>query len=68
MNPYLNPRAPQGPSDEELNRVPPDPIITPFGGGMSNALYGYICGPPSIVDPIMRGTLYDHNRISITRR
>jgi hypothetical protein len=65
VNPNLTPGAPQGPSDEELNRVPPDPVILPFGGGMgmSNALYGYICGPPSPVNPIMRGTLYDHNRI-----
>jgi hypothetical protein len=30
---------------------------------MSNVLYGYICGPPSPVNPIMRGTLYDHNRV-----
>lgn len=26
------PRAPQGPSDAELNYVPPDPYLPPFGG------------------------------------
>lgn len=30
-----NPKAPQGPSDEELNRVPPDPYIPPYGGSQS---------------------------------
>lgn len=40
----LNPRAPQGPSDDELNRVPPDPFIPPYGG--SRSLYAdFICGP-----------------------
>jgi hypothetical protein len=30
-----NPKAPQGPSEEELNRVPPDPYLPPFGGSQS---------------------------------
>lgn len=30
-----NPSAPQGPSDEQLNRVPPDPYLPPFGGSAS---------------------------------
>jgi hypothetical protein len=30
-----NPTAPQGPSNEELNRVPPDPYLPPFGGSAS---------------------------------
>lgn len=29
------PRAPQGPSDEELNRITPDPQLPPFGGSQS---------------------------------
>lgn len=29
------PSAPRGPSDEELNRVPPDPYLPPFGGSAS---------------------------------
>lgn len=33
--PTTNPRAPQGPSDAELNRVPPDPVLPPFGGSAS---------------------------------
>lgn len=35
MKPKFNPAAPQGPSDEELNRVPPDPYLPPFGGSQS---------------------------------
>lgn len=30
-----NPAAPQGPSDEELNRITPDPFIPPYGGSAS---------------------------------
>lgn len=30
-----NPSAPQGPSDAELNRIPPDPYLPPFGGSAS---------------------------------
>jgi hypothetical protein len=32
VNPDLTPRAPQGPSDAELNAIPPDPILPRFGG------------------------------------
>jgi hypothetical protein len=32
MSPDLRPRAPQGPSDAELNAIPPDPFLPPFGG------------------------------------
>jgi hypothetical protein len=40
----LNPRAPQGPSDDELNRITPDPFLPPFGG--SGALFAdLITGP-----------------------
>lgn len=47
------PRAPQGPSDEELNRVPPDPVIPPFAG--SAALFGdMICGYGDTVYGIIR--------------
>jgi hypothetical protein len=35
MRPKLNPAAPQGPSDEELNRVPADPMLPPYGGSAS---------------------------------
>jgi hypothetical protein len=31
----LHPKAPQGPSDEELNRVPLDPHLPPFSGSAS---------------------------------
>ena len=31
----LTPRAPQGPSDAELNAIPPDPVLLPFGGSTS---------------------------------
>jgi len=30
-----NPRAPQGPSDAQLNAIPPDPYLPPFGGSAS---------------------------------
>jgi hypothetical protein len=40
----LTPRAPQGPSDEELNRIPPDPFLPPFGGSAS-LFADYVCGP-----------------------
>lgn len=30
-----NPKAPQGPSDAELNRIPPDPMLPRFGGSSS---------------------------------
>jgi hypothetical protein len=40
----LSPRAPQGPSDEELNRITPDPFIPRFGG--SGALFSdLVTGP-----------------------
>jgi hypothetical protein len=29
------PAAPQGPSDDELNRITPDPYLLPFGGSTS---------------------------------
>lgn len=39
-----NPKAPQGPSDEALNYIPPDPVIPPFGG--STSLFAdLVCGP-----------------------
>jgi hypothetical protein len=31
----LSPRAPQGPSDEQLNLITPDPYIPPYGGSGS---------------------------------
>jgi hypothetical protein len=67
MNANLTPRAPQGPSDEELKRVPPDPVLLPFGGS-SNVLFGLICGPPSPLDATMRGTRYDHRVTTIRSR
>lgn len=35
MRPASYPKAPQGPSDAELNRVPPDPMLLPFSGSAS---------------------------------
>lgn len=61
MNPNLTPRAPQGPSDEELNRVPPDPVLLPYGGS-SNILFAMIAGPPTPAPRIMLGTAFDHSR------
>ena len=45
-----NPKAPQGPSDEELNRVPPDPYLPPFGGSAS------------LVSDLVTGRLMDPGR------
>jgi hypothetical protein len=44
----LNPRAPQGPSDDELNRITPDPYIPPYGG--SGALFADLVAGP-LMDP-----------------
>ena len=41
-------KAPQGPSDEELNRVPPDPYLPPFGGSQS-LFMDLVSGP--LMDP-----------------
>lgn len=49
------PAAPGGPSDAELNYVPPDPMLVPYGGS-SNALFALISGAPSAAPAIMRGT------------
>jgi len=35
VNSKLTPKAPQGPSDEELQRTTPDPYLPPFGGSSS---------------------------------
>jgi hypothetical protein len=41
--PLPEPRTPAGPSDEEINRITLDPVLTPFGGG--NALFRQITTP-----------------------
>jgi hypothetical protein len=62
MNLDLRPRAPQGPSDAELNSVPPDPILPRFGGNTlaANIMNLGVC-------PIaMVGNLPDHSRVVVS--
>lgn len=59
-----DPRAPQGPSDAELNAIPPDPILPPFGGNTlaANIMNLGMC-------PIaMGGYTPDHSRVVISRQ
>lgn len=65
MNPNLTPRAPQGPSDAELNAIPPDPLLVPYGGS-SNTLFALIAGPPTAAPGLMRGTAFDHSRVQVS--
>jgi hypothetical protein len=44
----LTPKAPQGPSNEELNRIPSDPYLPPYGG--SGALFADLVSGP-YMDP-----------------
>jgi hypothetical protein len=58
----LEPRAPQGPSDEELNRIPPDPVLPRFGGNdlAANIMNLGMC-------PIaMGGYVPDHSRVVVS--
>jgi hypothetical protein len=45
------PTAPQGPSNEELNRLPPDPYLPPFGGSAS-LLMDLVAGTSMINDRV----------------
>jgi hypothetical protein len=49
MDRSLSPRAPQGPSDAELNAVPPDPRLPPFGGS-GPQLADLVAGPGMMSD------------------
>jgi hypothetical protein len=64
MSPDLRPRAPQGPSDAELNAIPPDPILPRFGG---NTLAANIInlGMGQIA---MVGNLPDRSRVVLASR
>lgn len=55
MDPRMLPNAPQGPSDAELNYVPPDPVLPAFGGS-PNSLFLEILGPPAPYTPLMSGS------------
>jgi hypothetical protein len=57
------PAAPQGPSDEELNRVPPDPMLPPFGG--NNLAATIFSG--GMIAVAMGGSTPDHSRVMVSR-
>ena len=67
MNSDLRPRAPQGPSDAELNAVPPDPVLLPFSFGC-NELYGQAVGEPAPIKALFLGSRPDHLRSQIVIR
>jgi hypothetical protein len=45
----LTPQAPQGPSDAQLNAIPPDPVLPPFGGSTS-LFFDLIAGTSMLTD------------------
>jgi hypothetical protein len=67
MSADLRPRAPQGPSDAELNYVPPDPVLAPFSFGC-NELYGQAVGEPAPINALFLGSRADHLRRQIVVR
>jgi hypothetical protein len=60
------PRCPPEPSDAEINRITPDPVIPPFGGGY-NPLFTQLMAPvPSTV--ALGGSRPDHMRLRMEKR
>lgn len=62
MTPDLRPRAPQGPSDAELNAIPPDPHLPPFGG--SNMAATIFNG--GMLALATTGSAPDHSRVVVS--
>jgi hypothetical protein len=62
MNPDLRPRAPQGPSDAELNAIPPDPQLPCFGGNnMAATIFN-----GGMLAVAMGGSAPDHSRVMVS--
>jgi hypothetical protein len=57
----LEPRAPQGPSDDELNRITPDPFLPPFGG--SGALFADLITGPLMSSGQVAGVIMIGDRV-----